>query len=66
MKLKINSNSMSLERIREELAHVQSSILEDPKTGKMYKMPSILSKEVDLIYKILKIRRSKKAKALSN
>ena len=64
LKLKVNNNSMSLEKIREELSHVQSSILINPKTGEIYKLPSSLSPEVKAIYTILKIRRSNKAKAL--
>jgi len=64
MKLKLNGISMSLDRVREELGHVQASILEDPKTGKAYRLPSALSKEMKLIYKILKIRRFSKAQAL--
>jgi len=63
-KLKINNNCMSLEKIREELSHVQVSILEDPKTGEVYKLPSPLSPEVKDLYTMLKIRRSNKAKSL--
>ena len=63
-KLKINNNCMSLEKIREELSHVQSSILEDPKTGEVYKLPSPLSAEARVLYKMLKIQRSNKAKIL--
>jgi transposase len=64
MKLKLNNLSISLERLREELNHVQASVLEDPKTGKMYRMPSLLSKEMKLIYKMLEIHRSNKASVL--
>ena len=64
MKLKINDNSMSLEKIREELYRVQVSILEEPKTGKLYKLPSSLSSEIKPLYKMLKIRYSNKATAL--
>ena len=64
MKLKMNGYSMSLEKIREELSHIQSSILEDPKTGKAYRMPSSLSDEMKEVYKILKIRHLSKANAL--
>lgn len=61
---KKHNHSMSLEKIRMELSHIQSSILEDPKTGNLYKLPSPLSDEAKTLYQILKIRRSKKAKAL--
>lgn len=64
MKLKINGISMSLEKLRENLHRVQSSIFENPKNNKMYKMPSTLSDEVKQIYKMLKIHRSNKAQAL--
>ena len=63
-KLKINNNCMSLEKIREELSHVQSSILENPNTGEIYKLSSPLSLEAKAIYTMLKIRRHNKAKAL--
>jgi len=64
MKLKLNNLSMSLERVREELAHIQASILEDPKTGEMYRMPSSLTKEMKLIYKMLEIRHMSTASVL--
>ena len=64
MRLKMNNTSMSLEKIREELSYIQSSILENPITRKTYRLPSALSCEMKTLYKMLNIHRSSKAKAL--
>lgn len=64
MNLKMNGYSMSLEKIREGLSCIQASILEDPKSGKMYRMPSSLSDEMKLIYKMFEIQRISKASTL--
>ena len=54
---------MSLEVLRENLFRVQSSILENPNSKKLYRVPSPLPPELLPIYKMLKIHRSSKPQA---
>lgn len=49
---------LSIERIRDTLNEVESSILEDEITGERYKMPSAISLEAKNIYMALGLKRS--------
>lgn len=49
---------MSIDKLREELKRVGSSLLEDKTTGERYKLPSSISAEAKAIYKSLGVRRS--------
>lgn len=51
-------NSLSFERIREELLQIESSTMEDQKTGKCYRIPSAMSVESLEIYKKMHVKRS--------
>jgi len=53
------SESMSINRIREELGSVETSILEDLSTGERHKLPSAMSQGAKIIYKSVGLRRSK-------
>jgi transposase len=48
---------ISVERIRDELFSIQTSILEDESTGAFYKLPSNISKEAKQIYQAFGIQR---------
>jgi transposase len=50
--------TMSFEKIREELLHVEASIMEDQKSKKCYRIPSAMTEESLEIYKIMGIKRS--------
>jgi transposase len=58
MHLKAYGHPMSLERIREELSEVETSVLTDG--NKEYKLPSKLTKEGALIYRAIGIARSQR------
>ncbi len=49
--------TMSFEKIREELIHVEASIMEDKKNNLYYKVPSSLSVEGSEIYKSMRVKR---------
>ena len=51
-------NSLSFEKIREELLQIEASIVEDQKTGKCYRIPSAMSSESAEIYKKMHVKRS--------
>jgi transposase len=51
--------TMSIEKIRTELKRVESSLLEDDATGKMYKLPSAVSTEMKAIYKAVGMKRTR-------
>ncbi|MBM3192408.1 MAG: IS1634 family transposase [Chlamydiae bacterium] len=53
--------SMSVERIREELDRVSSSLLEDIETGERYKLPSAISTDAKFLYRSVGIKRSMRA-----
>lgn len=52
------AEGFTIEKIREELSHVQATILEDELTGKYYKLPSSMSKEAKQIYQSFGISRN--------
>ena len=56
---------MSFEKIREELLHIEASIIEDPKTNEYYRMPSAMSQESLEIYQKMGIKRSLKPSSYS-
>lgn len=47
----------SIESIRNELRHVQASVLVDETTGKRYGLPSAMSQKAASIYRALKLKR---------
>lgn len=53
------SESMSIDRIREALSSVETSILEDLSTGERHKLPSAMSQDAKIIYKSVGLRRAK-------
>lgn len=57
-------SGMSVDKIRDELNTVQSSILEEKNTGKRYKAPSKISKEAECIYKAMGISLQRYPKRL--
>ena len=56
-KIKIFDESMSLEKIREELSEIEMSILEDRTSGKFYQLPSKMSQKAQLIYRAIGAKR---------
>lgn len=56
-KINIFNESISIEKMRSSLSEVESSILEDTSTGKLYKVPSRIGKEATMIYKAMGIPR---------
>jgi transposase len=57
-RLRIFDESMSLEKIREELSEIEISILEDKISGKFYQMPSKMGPKTKLIYRAIGLKRS--------
>ncbi len=53
-----NSPNLSPESIRNELTHVQATILKDIATSKRYCVPSNLNENIKNIYKIMDLRIS--------
>jgi len=58
-KINIFDDSISIEKMRESLGEVQSSILEDTTTGCFYKVPSRMGKEATMIYRAMGVKRGK-------
>ncbi len=58
-KINIFDDSISIEKIRNSLAEIEASILEDRVTGQFYKMPSRLSKEATMIYRAVGVQKPK-------
>ena len=56
-KIKIFDESMSVEKIREELSDIEISILEDTISGKFYQLPSEMSQKAKLIYRAIGAKR---------
>lgn len=52
-----NDESMSVEKIREELSEIEMSILEDRTNGKFYQLPSKMSQKAKLIYRAIGVKR---------
>ena len=52
-KVNIFDESISIEKIKESLAGIEASILEDKITGQLYKVPSTLGKEAKMIYRAI-------------
>jgi transposase len=52
-------SQMSVDRIRQALSTVQVSILEDTSTKTIYKLPSKISKEAEMIYRSMGLKRSR-------
>lgn len=50
-KIHVFDDSISIEKIRDSLAEIETSILEDRSTGHFYKMPSRMGKEAAIIYR---------------
>jgi transposase len=50
--------TMSFEKIREELLHIEASIIEDPKTKDCYRIPSVMTQKSLEIYQKIGIKRS--------
>lgn len=50
--------SMSVEKIRDELSDIETSILEDKTSGKFYQMPSKMSPKAKLIYRAIGVKRN--------
>lgn len=63
-KLKNNGIRLSLERIKEELIRVESTVIKDKKSGKSYKVPSKMSEIAKQIYQSLGIEKKQKLQAL--
>jgi transposase len=55
-KINIFDSSISIEKIRNSLAEVEVSILEDRTTGHFYKVPSRIGKEATMIYRAMGVR----------
>lgn len=53
------TEGFSIEKIRDELLHVQATIIENELTGKLYKLPSNMSKEAKKIYQSFAISRNR-------
>lgn len=58
-KINIFDSSISIEKMRESLAEIEISILEDATTGCFYKVPSRMGKEATIIYRAMGVQRSK-------
>lgn len=56
-RIKIFDDSMSVEKIREELSEIEISILEDRISGKFYQLPSKMSQRAKLIYRAIGAKR---------
>jgi transposase len=56
-RIKIFDESMSVEKIREELSEIEISILEDRISGKFYQLPSKMSQKAKLIYRAIGAKR---------
>ncbi len=57
-RIRIFDESMSVEKIREELSGIEVSILEDEISGKFYQLPSKMNKKANLIYRATGAKRS--------
>lgn len=58
-KINIFDDSISIEKIRDSLAEIEVSILEDRSTGHFYKMPSRIGKEAAVIYRAVGAQKPK-------
>jgi transposase len=56
-RIKIFDESISVEKIREELSEIEISILEDKISGKFYQLPSKMSQKAKLIYRAIGAKR---------
>ena len=57
-KVRIFDESISVEKIREEIEKIEISILEDKTSGKFYQLPSKMSGQAKLIYRAIGAKRS--------
>jgi len=57
-RIRVRQHAMSVDRIRDELLRVQSSIVRDTKSGGRYKIPSPMTSEAKAIYKAFDLSRS--------
>ena len=55
----IQSEELSIDKIRSELIDVQYSILRDEKTGCTYRLPSKMTVEVRKLYSIFNLKRGR-------
>ena len=55
-KINIFDESISIEKIRNSLAEIEPSILEDKTTGHFYKVPSRIGKEARMIYRAMDVQ----------
>jgi len=55
-KINIFDDSISIEKIRNSLAEIEASILEDKTTGHFYKVPSRIGKEATMIYRAMGVQ----------
>lgn len=55
-KINIFDDSISIEKIRNSLAEIEASILEDKTTGHFYKAPSRIGKEAKMIYRAMGVQ----------
>lgn len=58
-KINIFDDTISIEKIRNSLAEIEASILEDKTTGHFYKVPSRIGKEATMIYKAMGVQNPK-------
>ena len=65
-RLGLQKASFSIQKIRDELLHVQASILRDTKNGGYYLLPSAMSKAALDIYRVFGIKRHLKPTSLKN
>ena len=56
-RVKLQYKKLSVEVMRNELLHIQGSILQDKQTNKRYFLPSRISKHARKIYKLMGIKR---------
>lgn len=57
-KIRIFDESMSVEKIREELSDIEISVLEDKISGNFYQLPSKMSQKAKLIYRAIGAKRN--------
>jgi transposase len=57
-KVQMLDEKISVERIRDALSQVESSIVKDKETKQQYKIPSKINKEASIIYRAMGINRS--------
>ncbi|MBM3198915.1 MAG: IS1634 family transposase [Chlamydiae bacterium] len=57
--VRVLSDQTSIEKIRQALLTVQISVLEDKETGTIYRMPSKIGREAELIYRSMGVKRSR-------